>query len=69
MCTVERIFLFVLKTIGVLTTLRKFHSLVPVITDWYPTEYSANALCIFSYFNQVSRPCDRLKASGDSKNP
>ena len=69
MCTVvESIFLFILKTIEVPTTLRKFHSFVPIGTDRYPTELSANTLCIFLDFNQVSSPCDRLKASADSKN-
>jgi len=51
------------------TTLRKFHLFVPVRTDWYLIERSANILCIFLDFNQVSRPCDRLMASGDSQNP
>jgi len=57
MCTVvESIFFkFILKTIGVPTTLRKFHSFVPFRTDWYPNEHSANTLCILLDFNQVSR--------------
>lgn len=69
MCTVvgKHFFLFILKTIGVPTTLRKFHSLVPVRTDWYPDEHSTNALCILLDFNQVSRLCDPLKASGASQ--